>query len=94
MKKAKEAGKETGGWLCAEDNAVPFSGSVHLIFTVAHVARVVMPTWQMRKPKHRVKASQGPQLGFSAGPDLSDPRFRVLSLGPHRNLGIWSSGGA
>lgn len=59
MRKAKEAGKETGGRLCAEDNPAPFSGSAYLILTVVHTARVVMLTWQMRKLKHRVEASPG-----------------------------------
>lgn len=48
-----------------------------------------MPTWQMRKPRHRVMAGLGPPLGFSTGSDLLDLRLCALSPGPHR---YWGSG--
>lgn len=68
---------------------VPYRHFFILRLTVTFGAYSVMPTWQMRKPRHRVMAGLGPPLGFSTGSDLLDLRLRALSPGPHR---YWGSG--
>ena len=82
---AKESGRETGGWRCARS-----SGTASLHTHLALRSRDCMSTWQMGTPRHTVM----PGLGFSAVSDLTDPRLHALSMGPHGNLGIWSSVGA